>query len=183
VTTNTGSRVAVVVSTIMGKVLSILGYGIAILGLLIIITFVTDGDYADLHIFIIVLVIPGVILIILGARIKRRIRRFRTYVSIITGGMDSLDIIAVQTKRAPDFVVSDIQMMINKRYFSNAIIDFVNNRVIMLGRPTPTDMHVPPTPTNYQSVFKNATCSGCGANHIKEQGEVVTCEYCGSPIK
>jgi len=185
VANNTGSRVAVGINILIGKLLSILGYSIAILGILIIIVFVSDGDYADLHIFVFVLVIPGVIMIIQGARIKRRIRRFRRYVSFIAEGMTSLDILATQTSSTKDFVTRDIQKMINKRFFTNAAIDFINNQVMMLNIPTPINAHVHDhvAPTNYQQVFKTATCSGCGATSVKEQGAVISCEYCGSPIK
>ncbi|MCL2360901.1 MAG: hypothetical protein FWC73_03685 [Defluviitaleaceae bacterium] len=178
----TRSKVAVGFSIVIGKIFSILGYGLAGLGLLIMLVFITDGDYAELHIMFLVLVLPGILLIIQGARIKRRIRRFRVYVGLISNNFDSLDDIAARTNKTTAFVTGDIQKMINKRYFSNAALDFISKKVIMLGRPAPTKTHQNTESQDQYSAFEIRTCPGCGANRTKERGATVSCEYCGSSI-
>jgi len=180
------SKVAVGISIVFGKMCSILGYSLIALGALIMLVFTIDGDYAELHLMFITFMPLGTLLIVLGARTKRRIRRFRTYVNIISNGEDDLAIIAHHTNKTVQFITKDIQKMINKRYFYNAVLDFANNKVIMIARSAPINNMLSNEEHTHQqdpySAFETCTCPGCGAMRTKERGVIVSCEYCGSSI-
>jgi len=131
------SRVSIAFSSIIGKIFSVIGYGLAIFGGIIFLVAIADGWWRyyswtdDLIMIMGLFVLPGALFIFLGIRIKRRIRRFRVYVSLISSGTDSLDAIAGFTGKTTLFVINDIQKMIRKRYFSSATIDLANNRVVI----------------------------------------------------
>ncbi|MCL2812760.1 MAG: hypothetical protein FWD25_12845 [Clostridia bacterium] len=116
-----------------------------------------------------------------GAQIKRRTNRFRHYVSLVSlQNMISLDDIANSTSKPVDFIKKDLQKMIRKRYFSNAVLDLATNRIIIC----PSTLPVSPlartwavSPPEYE-VFQ---CLGCGAKGKKQKGLVGYCDFCGSP--
>jgi len=184
------SRVAVGFSTIVGKIFSIVGFTLAGLGALVLIVDLAEGHIDSTAPYLFGMLIPGILLIIQGGRIKRRIRRFRAYVALIASGMDSIDAIAISTGRAAPFVVKDLETMIRKRYFSEASIDHSANRIVIGGHSASHGFDAPPVPPGphggggHEQVIMDAySCPGCGASGTKQRGMIATCEYCGSSIK
>ncbi|MCL2527500.1 MAG: hypothetical protein FWE42_03695 [Defluviitaleaceae bacterium] len=193
------SKVSVAVSTIIGKILSIIGYTTAVIGAIVVLVSLYDGDTDGAIAVAIVFLIPALPFIIGGARIKRRIKRFRIYVSLIASGNTALEAIAAHTSRPLAFVRNDILKMISKRYFTNAFIDHRTNTVVV-NRPVhppggfqPFNSNLPPpvVPVSpppqggggFQIMHDEYTCGGCGSSGTKQRGAVITCEYCGSGIK
>lgn len=177
------TRSTVMASIILGKVLSIIGYawtGFWTIGLIVGITSIRES-LAIYIVFVLILMSLGTIFIIFGSKIKKMIRRFKTYVSLISiKRLTSLDLIANATNLSVNFVRTDLQKMIDKKYFKDAYIDRDTNEIIIAH-----DFPAQPVQT-YQSnnnlEMQSVTCSGCGAANVKPKGSAGSCEYCGSPL-
>jgi len=171
------SRAAVAISAIIGKLLSIFGYITVFITFIVIVVLVEDAvsvDEVDIALIIIFLAIAAV-LITGGIRIKRRIRRFRRYVSFISAsGITSIDNIAANTGKSVSFVRNDLQKMITKKFFANATIDYVTNEIIIKG------MQPVPVQAASQAKMEAFTCMGCGASGTKLRGSTGNCDYCGT---
>lgn len=180
------SKAAVVASAILGKLLSIIGYCGALFFLIGIIVFLSDFDPAP-FIVCVIFMIGFILLIIKGSQIKRRIKRFKRYVSLIsTQHMTSLDNIAASTSQSIDFVRNDLQKMIDKKFFANASINMSTNEIIIGGMmaSAPVSASAPQqAQTAIQSETEMFTCSGCGASGTKAKGVLGSCDYCGSTVK
>ncbi len=179
------TRSTVMASIILGKIFSIIGYawtGFWMIGLIVGITQPSAFDPFLLYIMIILIMMSfGIIFIILGSKIKKMIRRFKTYVSLISiKHLTSLDLIANSTNRSVDFVRTDLQKMIDKKYFKDAYIDRDTNEIIIAH-----DLPAQPVQTyqfNNTIEMQSVTCAGCGAANVKPKGTASSCEYCGSPL-
>ena len=175
------SKAAVGVSSLLGKIASLVGYVLGVFSLIIIIVGLTDlgssGAFTAMM-FLVGVLVGCVALIIKGKKIKRRIMRFRRYVSMISrDGVTSIAILAEATSQSVDFVKNDIQRMIDKKFFVNAVIDWHSGEIIIGGRvPGAEPQQV--TAAEYVPV----KCTGCGATNLKQKGLSGACEYCGSLI-
>ncbi len=179
------SKAAVVVSTIVGKVCSILGYSILVVFGLPLIFGAFGSDSAQI-IFVLVCIGLGTFLIVLGIKNKHRIKRFKIYVGLISmEHMTSLENIASSTSQSIDFVSNDIQKMIDKKFFANANIDKMTNEIIIGETKAQPQIVATPQPAQQNTIAENENvkCQGCGAMNLKQKGVAINCEYCGSPIK
>jgi hypothetical protein len=114
--------------------------------------------------------------IIMGTCIKRRVRRFRQYVSLMSmQKLIAIGDIAARTSRSAVYVKKDLQKSLRKRFFVNATIDSVTNQIIICTSTLP----VQGSTVNYE-VFH---CSGCGAAGTKAKDMLGYCDYCGSPVR
>lgn len=183
------SKAAVVASAVLGKAASIIGYILGPITLPIIMFGLSDMDSpgaVPAMTFLVILLALSVFSIIKGSQIKRRIRRFKRYVSLISAQhMTSLDAIAMSTSQSVDFVRADLQKMISKRFFANAAINTATGQIVIGGMPpAPPPTYAPrPAQTAAQAEMVTYTCSGCGASGAKPKSAVVNCEYCGSLIQ
>ena len=178
------SRVAVASSAILGKALSITGYSVGLLSVIVVIMALTepeaDGAYESLVSFSVVAVLC-VVLIVAGAKIKRRILRFKQYVALLSlQNITSLDALAASTSRPVDFVIKDLRKMIRKRFFPNAAIDFAAKKIIVHSGTPPAPEQTRSAVPHEDEAFR---CSSCGATGKKEKGLLGHCDYCGSPIR
>ena len=184
------SKVAVVVSLTIGKILSIIGY---VMGIIMLFTILTVFFYMDLvwdlydiiALMVLLFIFALCVLFVLkGVQIKRRIKRFRRYISLISAqNMTSIENLAAATNQSVDFVKKDLQRMIRKRFFADASINAATNEIIICSKsnsigsvPTTQSAAVP-------SAFEVFTCTSCGASGKKEIGKPGSCDYCGSHIK
>lgn len=181
------SKVKVSVSTISGKICSVIGYFLAIILLISLIgnsTNTTPSNYSlgfDIFMYILFFSLAG-FLIFKGITIKRRIKRFKKYVGLISiEHITTLQNIASSTNQSIDFVTKDIQKLIDKKFFPNAYLDMKNGEVI-IEKPA-FGQAVPLSNQNVKTETEDVKCSSCGANNIKVKGAVGICEYCGSPLK
>lgn len=188
------SKTAIVASAIMGKLRSIVGYGLgtfALVFLLVGLTMPKDSGTIGVIVFMAIIFVGCVFLVISGAKANKRIKRFKRYVSIISKErMNTLDGLASATSQSVDFVTNDLQTMIDKKFFANAHID-LRTREIIIGSEAASAAAAASTaaaePVKVQTDTKPETehvkCPGCGAANSKTKGTASTCEYCGTSIK
>ena len=179
------SKAAVAVNAVLGKLLSIIGYALGVFFLVP--TIFGAFDDAGIIIFAIIVIALCVWAVIKGMQIKRRIKRFKKYVSLIsTQHMTSLDNIAASTSQPADFVKKDLQKMISKKFFVNASIDETANEII-IGKRIASAPSAPSAAVNVQystqAELEVFNCSGCGASGTKTKGIPGNCDYCGSVVK
>ena len=174
------SKAAIFLNSILANVLCVVGY---LLGALVIIALILEvadvydtGVSFDAILISIVVLAACVIAIVTGTIIKRSIRRFRQYVSLISlQRLTSIPAIAARVSKPADFVRKDLQKMIGKRFFANASIDMLSDEIIVNAGALP----VQGGPVEYE-VFQ---CSGCGARGSRIKGGLGYCDYCGFPVK
>jgi len=176
------SKAKVTAATLWGKLLSIIGYIIIIFYIIGFITTISDPniDHDFIVLFVLLIIFAGISLlfIIPGWKIKKRLKRFRTYVRIIsTERITSIDLIALKLNQSIDFVRNDLQKMIDKKYFINAYIDKENNEIVIAGLSFDT--------SDEEQEIENpevVQCKSCGAMNTKQMGSAAQCQYCGSSI-
>lgn len=180
------SQIAIITSRILGIVSSILGYAIAVvIGLPTI--FGTLPNVSTV-IFVIVFLAIAALLISHGIKTKRRIKRFKRYVNIISGkSQTSLENIASICSQSIDFVTNDIQKMINKKFFIDAYIDQNTNEIVFQNNDNTVAKEAviedKPIKEDKLVKVKVITCKGCGASNSIPKGTTAQCEFCGSAIQ
>lgn len=174
------SKVNIAISKIVGKILSIVGYAslfLGVFGLIFELTYEDGVDSAGLILGVFFVVI-GAFCVFKGHQIKRRIVRFRKYVALISiQKMFSINDIASATMQNPAFVINDLQTMINKRFFVNAIINRATGEIQIAG------LQAKQSEETAHIQLEAFTCHGCAATGAKPVGGNTTCDYCGSYIK
>lgn len=182
------SKAAIVSHMILGKIFSIIGYTVGSFFLLCCFIFVSDNDMPASHrtaaiIFCLIIIGISIILIIKGAKIKRLIGRFKTYVNLISiENITSIETIASRTSQSIDFVNADMKIMIDRKFFENSYLDTKTNEIIISKQNATT----PQSSNNVQAItteIETVICSGCGALNSRQKGLTSSCEYCGSPLK
>lgn len=179
------SKAAVVTSVIIGKISSIFGYAIAF----IFVISLLGGAFHDVGSIIIVLVFLCIAaaLILNGIKIKRRYKRFKKYIGLISvENQTSLDDIANSTMQSVDFVTKDIQSMIDKKFFLNAQIDRAANQIVLQKRTVQQQFASAAagnSADNAPAEMITVTCKNCGAINSIQKGTPAECEFCGSPLK
>lgn len=178
------SKSAIVISTIIGKVCSIIGYILVVtLGLPLVMGAFKNTDIG-VYIFVSIIILLGVLLILFGIKTKRRIKRFKRYVLLISNEhMISLQNLATTTSQSIDFIKKDLQKMINKKYFTNASIDLGTGVIVIGNRQQIVPNINTTTQENIPIEIETITCSGCGATNSRQKGIVGYCEYCGTILK
>lgn len=178
------SKVAVTADAVFGKILSIVGYVYGTFMLLIVIIGIVDevsgspDSIGGLTVFIysVFLLVPPLLAILKGIQIKKRQRRFKTYISLISAQqMTSIENLAASTGQSVDFVRDDLQKMIKKKFFANATIDIAENEIIIDGKSAKKA-------AQSQAEMESYVCPGCDAPGEKPKGQSANCEYCGSPV-
>jgi len=171
---------AVGAHSVLGHLLSIVGYSLGTLMLLALLlesvgAYETEVEYETILVTSIFLGIC-VIGVMAGARVKGRVKRFRQYVALISlQELTSIGDIASQTNKSVEFVRKDLQKMISKRYFVNAAIDTYADKIIVGAGMPPAEGG-----SREYEVFH---CPGCGAKGTKAKGNIGYCDYCGSPVQ
>ena len=170
-----GSRAVIITQRIIGKTCSVIGYTHAGFGLIGLFIEMTDGpDTFGLGLAFFYIIVGG-LFIYNGIRIKRRINRFKHYVSLISlQGITRLEILAAQTAKPVTFVREDLQKMINKKFFRSASIDAIKGEILITGGQT----FAQGSPAS----LENYNCSRCGGSGIQEKRSTTICEYCGSVV-
>jgi len=181
------SRTAVAASAILGKLASLFGYTFGVIMLLALLR--VSSGHTEVAAVLLVFLLLCVLAVVKGARVKKRIRRFRNYVSLISGAhITSLHGIAGSTWQSVDFVRADMQKMIDKGFFVGVAIDRNTDELIIGGQrgqaaappPIPSPSAVPPVKSAGPSGNESFTCTGCGAAGTKRKGASAECEYCGT---
>ncbi len=162
-------------------ILSIAGWILLVFGIIGFIAGVDDGDIG-LIIFTLLFIIGGVMVLRKSKESKKLAYRYKKYIDmIIYQNIRSIDSISMTINLPYDYVLNDLQNMINIGYLKDAIInqsngelifskDFMESKALARGSSEST---------NRSKVLK---CSGCGANNIVIEGIISECEYCGTLI-
>ena len=197
------SKVSVVTNQIWQKIETILGWALAAFGIVALIMLFTspkDESYDSVLTMSIIFLALGGLLIIKGKNRKKLIKDFKAYVQILAGDpYNSLDTIAERTNTPVTIVKKNLQQMIKKNYFANAVIDEGSNSLILNGRPdtqqilstktmeslskVPSVQYQAPGQSQPQVEMLTIKCNGCGAVNVVPRGSVVECEYCGNMLK
>jgi len=179
------TKAKVVAYAILGKISSLAGYFCGFVGIFGFINELTESfDYTGL-VLSLVFISLAVFFIIKGMQVKHRVRRFKNYVSLISAQkMTSLDNISATTSQSLDFVKSDLQKMIDLKFFPKAYIDAAGNEIV-IGNGSFTTPSLPSASGNLATYPETAVfvCSGCGASGSKPKGVHANCDYCGAYIK
>lgn len=157
------------------------------------ITFIIDRGALNEIILAIVMTGLGIWLIILSKKRKKLISDFKTYVArLSTDPTGSIENLALGLGTSQDVVTKNLQQMIIKKYFVNAYIDSMNNRIVLAH----VGEHINNSSNSIQNVsnsymdnqnakdmeYVSVTCKNCGGINKITNGKVGECEYCGSPI-
>jgi len=173
------SKAAIITNSVLGHVFCIVGYFFAVMLTLALVTGFAgayeerfDNEFVILSSFAIALCVIG---IIIGTRKIRMVNRFRQYVSLISlQRITDIGDIAKRLAKPKDFVKKDMQTMIKKGFFVNAMIDMAAEMIII----NPSVIPVQGGAVEYE-VFR---CPGCGASGSRIKGMLGYCDYCGSPV-
>lgn len=183
------SKAAIVVSKIIEKIQLIVGIVTTFVFGVIAIYSTFDDEYDGLDVVITFYIIffIGILLIALSIKRHKLINNFKTYVKILSeDSTGSIDNIATVLNVSTDKVRKELQLMIDKKYFANAYVNFETNRIIFpssnveisenVGQNKTTDEH-------YKSKdYISISCKNCGGMNTVIKGQVGECEYCGSII-
>ena len=121
----------------------------------------------------------GILLNRIAKKTKTTGDQYKKYITlIINQNQTSIEKIAFTVGQSYETVASDLQYMIDMRYFANAYIDHIQGEIVLAKATPPQDI----TASSTQSHERIVTCGGCGANNrlYKKTGE---CEYCGSLLQ
>lgn len=177
------SKTAIVVSQIIEKLQLIAGIIMAILfGLPAIACIADKKTKAGVILTMFILAAIGVVLIVFSRKRKKLINDFKTYVQRLSADpIGSIDNLAAGLGTSQDVVKNNLEMMIKKRYFSNAYIDIDNNRIVF---PVVSNQQKNnASQVNQSNVeYITVTCKSCGGINKMVKGTVGECDYCGSPL-
>jgi len=172
------SKVSLVVSGFISNILCVAGFLFGVPFVL-----VTFGGFMlvgfkamfpSYFIFLAIDIACGFI-VVFGIKIKQRIKRFKSYVYLISHGNKSyIKDLAKETGKSVEFVTKDLQLMIKLRYFTDAHIS-EDLQEIIIPRKSVAVNNVDFTPVS-------VVCKNCGGINYKQKNKVSQCEYCGSPI-
>ncbi len=178
------SKPPIALNIFSGKVLSVAGYIIVGLNFIALIGSAMNKNltYTERNSLLLLFVFIGlgILLIIQGSVIKKRINRYRIYVGLISNEhITSIQGLANKISKPFNTVEKDIVWMMNRKLFVNAHIDPVTNEIIQ-NNPKVNNQQsdYPNIPIKYDTI----SCPGCGASNTKPTGTVATCEYCGSQL-
>ncbi|WMJ86053.1 hypothetical protein [Anaerocolumna sp. MB42-C2] len=183
------SKAAVVIYRIWETVEYLLGAMIATLFGLVALVGMFDHEEDGAAIIIIIswlFTALGLWLIQLGRKRKILLKNFREYVTRLsldpTGSIENL---AASINTSQDVVKDNLQIMINKKFFVDAYIDEINNRVVFQTgvREVPQYNEFESNIQNQYAEYVTVTCKSCGGINKVLKDKVGECEYCGSPIK
>ena len=190
------SKVSVATNQIWGVIESILGWVLAAVSFLVIVSQFSgpkSESFMGVVITYLVFLAIGIIMIRRGKKRKKLINDFKNYVQILAEDpYNSLDTIAEQSNSTIDEVKKNVQQMIKKNYFANAVIDEASNTLILNGT---RDAHqILKEKARAPKIFYIATpappvemltvkCPGCGGINAVPRGKVIECEYCGNMLK
>lgn len=197
------SKVAVAVSRTVSLIQMLAGIAILFFFGLSTIIYLTDKEWAvemgvAFFVFVLAFDALGIWLMILSRKKTKLIKEFKKYVTAISRDPNGfIPDIAASLGTSEDKVKSNLELMIKKKFFSNAFIDQNSNCIIIANRQVVAANSVPQAYTNTANTTNNfatpsaypavemitVKCKGCGGVNTIPMGQVGECEYCGSPIK
>ncbi|MDR2733645.1 MAG: hypothetical protein LBC99_03245 [Spirochaetota bacterium] len=173
-----GSQSSVRRNIVLGKLRSFIGYVLVFFSILMLIVGSSD-DISDEAVgvsffFFVILLAIGVLSIRKGMRIKRTVKRYKIYVSLISAqNIVSVSRIATATGKSVEHVRSDLQDMVEKKFFSDAVIDVVADEIVIRSKSVVLAE---------QMTHETFQCHTCGGSSRIMKGAPRFCNYCGSAL-
>ncbi len=190
------SKVAIAVSKTISFIQLVGGIILVFMFGLCAIMYLTDKEYAGetgIAFLITCLIITGlgIWLITLSRKKKKLVREFKKYVAVISQDASGyIPDIATSLGTSEDIVKSNIELMIQKEFFTNAYIDRSSNCVVIGNKQnaqttmSTANAYANSTNTDMSTVeMVTVKCNGCGGINTIAKGHTGTCDYCGSAIK
>lgn len=190
------SKVAIAVNKTVSFLQMLAGIAIVFLfGLCTIMYFVDKDTEVSFLIFCLVLDALGIWLIRSSRKKTRLTNEFKKYVTAISHVPNGyIPDVAASLGTSEDVVRNNLDLMIKKKFFSNAFINLSTNCIIIANKQTPSAVgagHVTVENAS-QAAGNNAAsapemvtvkCKGCGGINTIARGRIGECDYCGSAIK
>lgn len=196
------SKVAITVSKTVSVIQMLAGIFLVFLFSLMIIILMTDKELWALSgeavlIFCLVVDALGIWLIILSKRKSKLIGAFKKYVEAVSSDPTGyIPDIAASLGLSENVVKRNLELMVEKKYFTNAFIDLNTNCIVVANRQnttvnsTPQSQAVTLQASNMSASASHSAvemvtvkCKGCGGINTIQKGAVGECDYCGSSIK
>lgn len=188
------SKVAIAVSKTVSIVQLLAGIVIVFIFGLCDIVYLADEEYAadtgvGIFILFLVFVALGIWLIVLSRKKTKLIKEFKKYVTVISCSPDGyIPDLAVSLGTSEDVVRNNLELMIRKKYFSNAFIDHSSNSIVIANRQNAQSAASANTGAYAHAAAPAAQmvtvkCKGCGGINTVQKGSIKECDYCGSSIK
>lgn len=140
------SKKSVLINSFLSKFLKIVGWGLVglfTLSALVLSTISIIIGWAvilPIQVCAVFLIIGGVC-IFKGKRLGDQISRYKKYCTIINNrNIIPVELIAESTSKSLNFIIKDVQKMIDKNYFINTYIDKRNNQIVLTNQD-----FIPPT--------------------------------------
>ena len=131
------SKKSVLINSFLSKFLKIIGWGLVslfTLSALVLSTISIIIGWAvilPIQVCAVFLLIGGVC-IFKGKRLADQISRYKKYCTIINNrNIIPVELIAENTSKSLNFIIKDVQKMIDKNYFINTYIDKRNNQIVL----------------------------------------------------
>ncbi|HBG0203014.1 TPA: phage holin family protein, partial [Clostridioides difficile] len=131
------SKKSVLINSFLSKFLKIIGWGLVslfTLSALVLSTISIIIGWAvilPIQVCAVFLLIGGVC-IFKGKRLGDQISRYKKYCTIINNrNIIPVELIAENTSKSLNFIIKDVQKMIDKNYFINTYIDKRNNQIVL----------------------------------------------------
>ncbi|MCD7761694.1 MAG: hypothetical protein LUI14_00575 [Lachnospiraceae bacterium] len=189
------SKAKVVISSFIGIIQIVAGIWLAFGGGLCTLIAISDFEefgIAALMCFLIV-AFCGAFLARAGIRRRRLAKNFKLYVSVISGGNDYIPTMAQSLAMSEDTLKKNLEQLISKKYFVDAYLDVMSNRIIVNGQnrdddqPASPNADAPRTASPHsaseEKEYVTVKCAGCGGINSVQKGHTAECEYCGSAIQ
>lgn len=137
----------------------------------------------------------GVWLIAKSRKKNKLIKEFKKYVTAISHDPTGyIPDIAASLGTSEDVVKNNLDLMIKKKFFSNAFIDRNSNCIVIASKQAVQNTTAAPnafvnaptasTCTTAPAVeMVTVKCNGCGGINTIAKGQTGECDYCGSAIK
>ena len=179
------SKAAVTVSSIISKIQMVCGVPCILLGIVGIVSSIGHMKTEDIT-FIIIFLGGGYLLIRNGRRRKKLIQEFKKYVIYISENpFGSISDLVMSMGKSEDEIRKNLDIMIKKKYFTNAYVDLKENRVVISNAKPVNNVpgnYTAPTINPDDIEYVSITCPSCGGVNKVEKGTVYECDFCGSHI-
>ncbi|MHB8065756.1 MAG: hypothetical protein ACYDG2_24585 [Ruminiclostridium sp.] len=138
--------------------------------------------YPDIRIISIVFICVGVLLMYFSNKRRKLANTFKIYVQKLSfSNTGSIKNLAIELGSSEDIIIKNLKLLIYKKFFVDAYIDFEQNRVVFPSSTvqTNTQQNINQAKIEYMAI----ACKNCGGVSKIQKRTVGECDYCGSPIQ
>lgn len=180
------SKAAVTVSGIISKIQIVCGVICIFFGIMGISIIEEQQDKGVAITLTIIFLGGGFLLVRNSRRRKKLIQEFKKYVIYISENpFGSISDLAMSMGKSEDEIRKNLDIMIKKKYFTNAYVDLKENRVVISNAKPVNNVpenYTAPTINPDDIEYVSITCPSCGGVNKVEKGTVYECDFCGSHI-